>query len=184
MRQSKLTTIARQPPPATRTRPFRRHHRHRPAALALRAPALPQPPYQIPPEYPHDPNNIIGPAGFGSGNFVTTSQTLPYQIDFENEPTAGLPAQQVTITQQLDSNLNWQSFRLGSFGFGGTTYTVPANTAFYQTQIDLTATDGYYVDVTATIDERTGIATWTFTTIDPDDGPDPARSDDRIPAPG
>jgi hypothetical protein len=134
------------------------------------APALPQPPYQIPPEYPHDPNNIIGPAGFGSGNFVTTSQTLPYQIDFENEPTAGLPAQQVTITQQLDSNLNWQSFRLGSFGFGGTTYTVPANTAFYQTQIDLTATDGYYVDVTATIDERTGIATWTFTTIDPTTG--------------
>ena len=119
---------------------------------------------------PHDPNSIIGPAGFGDESFVSIDQVLPYQIDFENEPTAGLPAQQVVITQQLDSNLNWQSFRLGSFGFGGTTYTVPANTAFYQTQIDLTKTNGYYVDVTGTIDERTGIATWTFTTIDPATG--------------
>ena len=95
---------------------------------------------------------------------------MPYQIDFENEPTAGLPAQQVTITQQLDSNLNRQSFRLGSFGFGGMTFQVPANSAFYQTQIDLTKQDGFYVDVSATIDERTGIATWTFTTIDPATG--------------
>ncbi len=119
---------------------------------------------------PHDPNNIIGPAGFGDQGFVSAEQLLPYQIDFENELTAGLPAQQVTITQQLDANLNWQSFRLGSFGFGGTTYTVPANTAFYQTKIDLTQTNGFFVDVTGTIDERTGIATWTFTTIDPATG--------------
>lgn len=47
---------------------------------------------------------------------------------------------------------------------------VPDNTAFYQTQIDLTQTNGYYVDVSATIDERTGIATWVFTTIDPTTG--------------
>ena len=119
---------------------------------------------------PHDPNNIFGPAGFGAANFVSIAETLPYTINFENEPTAGLPAQEVTITQQLDSGLNWQSFRLGSFGWGGTTYTVPANTAFYQTQIDLSATLGYDVDVTATIDERTGIATWVFTTIDPATG--------------
>jgi RHS repeat-associated protein len=118
---------------------------------------------------PSDPNNLIGPAGFGDPNFVSVDQSLPYTIDFENEPTAG-PAQQVTITQQLDANLNWQSFRLGSFGFGGQSYQVPADRAYYQTQIDLTQSTGYYVDVTATIDERTGIATWIFTTIDPATG--------------
>ena len=121
---------------------------------------------------PTDPNSIIGPGGFGAENFVSIDQVLPYQIDFENDGTG--PAQEVTITEQLDAGLNWQSFRLGSFGFGGTTYTVPANTAFYQTQIDMTATNGYYVDVAATIDERTGIATWTFTTIDPATGGIPA----------
>ena len=76
----------------------------------------------------------------------------------------------MTITQQLDPNLNWESFRLGDFGFGGQIYTVPANTAFYQTTIDLTATEGYDVDVSANIDELTGIATWIFTTIDPTTG--------------
>ena len=80
------------------------------------------------------------------------------------------PAQQVIVTQQLDGNLNWQSFRLGNFGFGGNIYIVPANSAFFQTQIDLTQQDGFYVDVTGTIDESTGIATWTFTTIDPATG--------------
>ena len=82
---------------------------------------------------PGDPNNIIGPAGFGDQNFVTLNLALPYTIDFENEPTAGLPAQQVIVTQQLDSGLNWESFRLGSFGWGGRVFQVPANSAFYQT---------------------------------------------------
>ncbi len=133
-------------------------------------PPQPRPPFPIPPEAPHDPNNIIGPAGFGAENFVSVGQALPYQINFENDPTAVLPAQQVVITQQLDRNLNPQSFRLGSFGFGGQVYQVPANTAFYQTQIDLTQQDGFNVDVTASIDVQTGIATWTFTTIDPATG--------------
>src|SRR5262249_47411034 len=86
------------------------------------------------------------------------------------EADAGLPAQQVTITDQLDPNLNWQSFRLGSFGFGGQIFTVPANLAFYRTRIDLTQTSGFYVDVAAVLAVRTGIATWTFTTIDPATG--------------
>ena len=119
---------------------------------------------------PEDPNNIIGPAGFGDQNFVTLNQTLPYTIDFENEPTAGLPAQQVIVTQQLDPGLNWESFRLGSFGWGGQVFQVPADSAFYQTTIDLTQQDGYLVEVTATIDESTGIATWVFTTVDPTTG--------------
>ena len=34
---------------------------------------------QCPIEKPKDPNNIIGPAGFGDGNFVSVNQVLPYQ---------------------------------------------------------------------------------------------------------
>ena len=49
-------------------------------------------------------------------------------------------------------------------------FQIPANSAYWQTTIDLTKQFGYDVDVTATIDERTGIATWIFTTIDPATG--------------
>ncbi len=119
---------------------------------------------------PVDPNAIIGPAGFGDADLIAASQELPYEILFENESTATAPAQQVIVTQQLDPNLDWGSFRLGSFGFGGMIFQVPANSAYYQTTINLTQQLGYDVDVTATIDERTGIATWIFTTIDPATG--------------
>lgn len=117
-----------------------------------------------------DPNNILGPQGFGDQGYVSIGRPLPYSIQFENEPTATLPTPQVVITQQLSSNLDWRTFRLGSFGFDGMIFEVPADSAYYQTVIDLTSTKGYDVDVTATIDERTGIATWFFTTIDPTTG--------------
>ena len=71
---------------------------------------------------PKDPNELLGPSGFGPQEFVSADQSLPYTIDFANETAATAPAQQVVITEQLDSNLNWQSFRLGDFGFGGQLY--------------------------------------------------------------
>ena len=77
------------------------------------------------------------------------------------------------MTDQLDSNLNWSQFRLGSFGFGGLTYQVPANLSYYQTTLDLQQLLGFNVELTATIDERTGVATWIFATVDPTTGQTP-----------
>ena len=57
-----------------------------------------------------DPNLMIAPTGVGAENLVSDVTTLPYQIDFENAPTASAPAQSVTITDQLSSNLNWNTF--------------------------------------------------------------------------
>ena len=121
----------------------------------------------------HDPNNIIGPQGSGTNQYVPDDQPLPYEVTFTNQSTANGPAQKVTITDQLDPNIDWRTFRLGTFGFGGLTFTVPAGSAFYQARIDLTQTNGYYVDVTATIDVSTGIATWTFDTVSPGTGQRP-----------
>ena len=129
---------------------------------------------------PYDPNDLIGPAGFGDQNFVSVNQSLPYTINFENEPTAG-PAQQVSIPQQLDANLNWQSFRLGSFGFGGQIMRSPP-TAPVPGADRPHADPGYYVNVTATINQRTGIATWIFTTIEPGHRPGADRCGHRLPS--
>jgi hypothetical protein len=141
-------------------------------------PPVDNPPAEVPPGDPgaqgegiprtkRDPNDIIGPSGAGDNHFVPANATLGYEVLFENEPTATAPVQEVVLTEQLDPNLDWRTFRLGSFGFGGMIFQVPANTAYYQTLIDFTQTKGFYVELTANIDERTGIATWTFTTIDP-----------------
>jgi hypothetical protein len=134
----------------------------------------PKPPKPVPTVRPRDPNDIIGPAGFGEEKWITASSTLPYIIRFENQSTATAPAQSVTVTHPLDADLDWRTFRLGSFGWGGLTFDVPDNTAFYNQRLDLTATRGYFVDVTAGIDSVKGEAFWTVTTIDPKTGDVPA----------
>ncbi len=120
-----------------------------------------------------DPNDIIGPAGAGPQQFISKSGTDAYTINFENSPTATAPAQEITITQQLDPNLNWQTFRLTGFGLGSQTTTLSGNQAFYSGSLNLQATDGCDVQVTAGVNVATGVVTWNFQAIDPSTGQAP-----------
>jgi RHS repeat-associated protein len=121
---------------------------------------------------PSDPNDIVGPAGFGNENWIAP-QTLPYTIRFENQASATAPAQTVTITHPLDSDLDFRTFRLGSFGWSGLTFNVPENRSFYNQRVDLTEEYGFLVDIFAGIDIQKGEAFWTLTTIDPETGETP-----------
>ncbi len=119
---------------------------------------------------PRDPNDIVGPKGFGDEHWTNNQTPLSYIIHYENQSTATAPAQQVTITQTLDSDLNLSSFRLGNFGWGDISITVPDNTSFYIDRLDLRTTKGYMVDVVAGVDVAKHEAYWSFTTIDPNTG--------------
>jgi RHS repeat-associated protein len=121
----------------------------------------------------HDPNDLIGPAGNGTARWIAPDQVLPYKIRFENDKQATAPAQVVRITEQLDPGLDYTTFELGSFNFDGVTVTVPAGLTFYSERLDLRATHGLYLDITANLDLDTGIVTWEFTSIDPVTGRTP-----------
>ncbi|NCT62651.1 MAG: hypothetical protein GPJ03_06150, partial [Microcystis aeruginosa G13-01] len=126
---------------------------------------------------PKDPNDIIGPIGFGQENWIANS-TLPYTIRFENDPVfASAAAQEVIITQQLDADLDWRTFRLDDFGWGGLIFDLPGNTAFHSQRFNFTQEYGFLVDVTAGIDIATGVATWHIITIDPNTGDKPLGVD-------
>ncbi len=116
-----------------------------------------------------DPNSMIGPSGFGPSNFISaTPQALPYQINFENSPSATAPAQQVTITQQLDPNLDWSTFQLSGIGFGDTFINIPAGSQHYQTTVPMTLNGVTFdVQVEAGIHTDTGQVYATFQSIDP-----------------
>jgi hypothetical protein len=73
----------------------------------------------------------------------------------------------VTVTEQLDPNLDWGTFQLGDFGFGDVVVSVPAGRTSYSTRVDATATLGVLVDVDAEFNLQTGAVTWTFTALDP-----------------
>ena len=88
-------------------------------------------------------------------------------MNFANDPTATAPAQTVTITDQLDPNLDWSTFQLGDIGFGTITISVPPGRTSFNTRVDATATLGVYVDVSANFNIQTGMVTWTFMSLDP-----------------
>jgi RHS repeat-associated protein len=115
----------------------------------------------------HDPNDLLGPSGFGPSGFLTPGGALPYTIEFSNEKTAQVPADNVVVTEQLSPNLNWSTFRLGTIGFGSYVVNVPAGLTSYRTRVDATATLGVYVDINASLNLSTGLLTLTFTSLDP-----------------
>ncbi|TLU82424.1 MAG: hypothetical protein FDX21_07930 [Chlorobium sp.] len=119
---------------------------------------------------PSDPNDIVGPQSFGDEHWSSSQNVLPYTIHYENQASATAPAQEVTITQTLDSDLNASSFRLGDFGWSDIYIDVPDGTSFYIDRINLTSSKGYMVDVMAGIDVAKHEAYWMFTTIDPTTG--------------
>jgi RHS repeat-associated protein len=116
-----------------------------------------------------DPNDKIGPAAFGSAGFVLPNQPFSYRVDFENDPTATAPAQIVTITDQLDANLDWNTFQLTDVGFGSTELLIPAGTRHYQATVPMTYHNrAIDVAIELGIHSDTGEVYATFTSLDPD----------------
>lgn len=124
------------------------------------------PPYDPEPVVPRDPNDILGPDGFGDEHWIAAGTTLAYTIRFENAADAAAPAQEVVVTEQLDADLDWRSFRVDDFGFGDQRIQLDGKSAFYSKRLDYSATRGYLLDVSAAIDVSTGIVTWRLSTID------------------
>jgi len=121
----------------------------------------------------HDPNDLIGPSGNGTAHWIAPDQTLPYKIRFENDKQATAPAQVVRITTQLDPDLDYATFELGSFNFDGVVITVPAGRQHYKERLDLRSTHGLYLDISGNLDFDTGIVTWVFASVDPVTGTTP-----------
>jgi hypothetical protein len=108
------------------------------------------------------------PAGYGTSNFVAGTALLPYQIVFENDPTATAPAQRVDITDQLDPNLDWSTFQLAAVGFGSTYIAIPAGLYHYDTAVKVTENgEAFEVVITLNLDPATGLFTAALASIDP-----------------
>lgn len=129
---------------------------------------------RICPQNAIDPNEKLSPDGFGEQRFVSNLEEIPYTINFENLPTATAYAQKIKITDQLDSNLDWRTFRLKEIGFKQYSIQVPENRAFYQERMQLGEDLGNLLaDISAGIDISNGTVTWTLTAIDSATGEQP-----------
>ncbi len=60
-----------------------------------------------------DPNEKIGPTGFGPKNYITSAGKMSYRILFENKKEATAPAWKVTIVDTLRAELDPATFEFG-----------------------------------------------------------------------
>jgi uncharacterized repeat protein (TIGR01451 family) len=97
---------------------------------------------------------------------VAPGDPITYTIDFENVPTATAPAQTVTITDQLDPNLDLSTLQLSSIGFNHVFIPIQPGIQSFQTNATV-ATDLNPVRVTASLDPTNGVLTWLMASIDP-----------------
>ena len=118
--------------------------------------------------YPLDPNEIIGPKGYGPEKFVGIKQPLEYRINFENVSTATAPAQKVYIEDVLPPGVDPRTVRLKEIGFHHYSYLVPNNAPIYQSRQQLGSDlNDLKADMFAAVDILNRRVTWTITAIDP-----------------
>jgi uncharacterized repeat protein (TIGR01451 family) len=115
-----------------------------------------------------DPNAKTGIAGFGANGFVSVASAFAYRIDFENETNAAGPAQQVVISDQLSTSLDWSTFQLAEVGFGDQLIVVPPNTAHFETNVPVSYLgSSFEVQIEAGIRPGSGQVYAILRSIDP-----------------
>jgi subtilase family serine protease len=114
-----------------------------------------------------DPNEKLGPNGRDDA-FISTLQSVPFAIYFENVAGASAPARQVRLVDNLSADWDWQKMRLTEFVFGDVVIPVPPGYSYYHTTYSLPS--GLLLEIDAGVDVTDGRVHWYFTTIDPATG--------------
>lgn len=133
-----------------------------------------------------DPNDILGPGGWGDGQFVPGGRPLMYTVRFENLPDASAAALEVNVANRLEGDLDWTSVEIEEIGFAGLRVIPPTRASHYEGR---TTFDGWtwrqaegwqrgltplMVDVKAGVDPRSGLLTLNLRSSDVDTGTFPA----------
>ncbi|XP_063421722.1 uncharacterized protein LOC134706588 isoform X2 [Mytilus trossulus] len=121
-----------------------------------------------------DPNDIIGPLGYGAARFIQKDTTMSIKIRFENVANATAPAQRVFVIYEFDKSIDMRTFKLGNFGFGNFNHELKERTHF-QVSVNLTEIyDGLFVRVRGGLDILKKRVTWEFQTVEASTGLSPS----------
>lgn len=125
-----------------------------------------------------DPNELIGPDGFGAARWVSINDILNYTIMFENDSTlATAPAMTVDVRFDFDNKSTMKGFGLGRYGFANYSWDINGRPSAYQTRLNLLEEMDIYVDFVAGLDLDKKQAFWTFRSLDPITGALPWQID-------
>jgi len=118
-----------------------------------------------------DPNDKVGSAGAASQRYIIGAEPLRYAIYFENKATASAPAQEVTVSDQLNPNLlDLSTFRFGPVNFGNKQIMPEGAVNEFTADVDLRPDKNLIARVNGKLDPITGLVTWKFFSLNPATG--------------
>ena len=117
----------------------------------------------------YDPNEMIGPAGYGEEHYMKPKPEMSYTITFENKSSATAPAHEVFVNDTLDATkFDFSSFGFTSYGWADTTIVIDGqNMKDFVEEVDLRPARNIIVRVSGTFNDSTGVAQWSFVSLDP-----------------
>ena len=118
-----------------------------------------------------DPNDKQGPAGMGGEHYLTPGSIMPYSVFYENDAEkATAPALLVEVEDYLSPDLDWSTFELGDINLYADFWVdVPDGLQHWEYTVDLRPEGKeLLVDILADFDSDTGLAYWSFQSIDPE----------------
>jgi hypothetical protein len=108
-----------------------------------------------------DPNDKLGPTGT-----VSSTQSIPYSIRFENLATATASVRVLTVVDPLSTTLDLNSLGLDAIDLFGTVQLLPApGSKQYSHDVDL-GHDNLMVRIAVYLDTPSRQLTWSFATLD------------------
>lgn len=125
-----------------------------------------------------DPNDLVGPTGYGDPGWFQTPATAQYSLSFNNLPTATNPATNVYVTNSFnEKNLDLSSLAVSAITIGNVNYfpstNVPLTSQAFGHDIDLRPSQNLIVRVNASLDQTSGNASVSFLSLDPSTGLEP-----------
>ena len=119
---------------------------------------------------PGDPNEKAT-SGYGTDHIIQADEVIHYTVYFENVPTASAPAQEVVITDQLDTNLDVSTLELTEIVWGDESVPIAAGSSSLNTRQTISDYRAdvdklWWVDIEVGVDGA-GELSWTFQTLEP-----------------
>ena len=119
----------------------------------------------------HDPNDMVGPTGYGEENYIAAGQTMPFMVRFENEEDATAPARWIRVFTTLDEAYDLNSFTLDSIYLAGNTITMAEGQDSFNKIVTMTFEgQEVMVDIRINLDYDTRELKAEFMAIDPQSG--------------
>ena len=118
-----------------------------------------------------DPNDLLGPEGYGEENFVTDGREMSYTLRFENKAEAPAPARWVRLYTTFDEDYDLETFTLDSIYLAGNLITLEEGQDSLNKKVEMTFNgQTLMVDIAVNLDYETRELSASFMAVDPESG--------------